>query len=181
MTTGDGGTWTRRCRRPSGAAWNPTRRSGRRARLWCARVAARRDPLAAALAAGETPSPELVASAGEKEGLDQKISVPCLLVVMLCAGRGRGGAKPAVGPHERTAGRSARRAGAPGARNCVVIRIPAQAGGHQRHPGKPDRAAGPTEEATGNTAVARLAERRVSIRIDYRESQSPLEAAPYGR
>ncbi len=42
------------------------------------------DPLAAALAAGETPSPELVASAGEQEGLDRKISVPCLVVVMVC-------------------------------------------------------------------------------------------------
>jgi len=42
------------------------------------------DPLAAALAAGETPSPELVAAAGETEGLPRKYSVPLLLVTVLC-------------------------------------------------------------------------------------------------
>jgi predicted Ser/Thr protein kinase len=41
------------------------------------------DPLAAALAAGETPSPEMVASAGKVEGLARRYSVPCLLVVAL--------------------------------------------------------------------------------------------------
>jgi hypothetical protein len=39
------------------------------------------DPLAAALAAGETPSPEMVASAGKVEGLPRKYSIPCLLVI----------------------------------------------------------------------------------------------------
>jgi serine/threonine-protein kinase len=39
------------------------------------------DPLAAALAAGETPSPELVASAGKAEGLARRYSIPCLLVI----------------------------------------------------------------------------------------------------
>jgi serine/threonine protein kinase len=45
------------------------------------------DPLAAALAAGETPSPEMVAAAGEKEGLNPRIGLFCLaaLVVMLGA------------------------------------------------------------------------------------------------
>ncbi len=42
------------------------------------------DPLAAALAAGETPSPELVAAAGETEGLPLKYSVPCLVAIILC-------------------------------------------------------------------------------------------------
>jgi predicted Ser/Thr protein kinase len=42
------------------------------------------DPLAAALAAGETPSPELVAAAGETEGLSLKYSVPCLAAIVLC-------------------------------------------------------------------------------------------------
>jgi len=42
------------------------------------------DPLAAALAAGETPSPELVASAGKLEGLERKYSVPCLVLVAAC-------------------------------------------------------------------------------------------------
>jgi predicted Ser/Thr protein kinase len=36
------------------------------------------DPLAAALAAGETPSPELVAAAGQQESLRRKYSVACL-------------------------------------------------------------------------------------------------------
>ena len=40
------------------------------------------DPLAAALAAGETPSPEMVAAAGKQEGLPRKISIPCLAAVV---------------------------------------------------------------------------------------------------
>ena len=42
------------------------------------------DPLAAALAAGETPSPELVAAAGNVEGLAYQYSIPCLVVVVVC-------------------------------------------------------------------------------------------------
>jgi len=42
------------------------------------------DPLAAALAAGETPSPEMVAAAGKVEGLPRKYSIPCLAVVAVC-------------------------------------------------------------------------------------------------
>lgn len=41
------------------------------------------DPLAAALAAGETPSPEMVAAAGEGDGLSLKIAIPLLLMVLL--------------------------------------------------------------------------------------------------
>ena len=41
------------------------------------------DPLAAALAAGETPSPEMVAAAGEKEGLRPGIAWACLLLIFL--------------------------------------------------------------------------------------------------
>ncbi len=41
------------------------------------------DPLAAALAAGETPSPEMVAASGEKEGLRPAIAWTCLLMVFL--------------------------------------------------------------------------------------------------
>ncbi|HKT26112.1 MAG TPA: protein kinase, partial [Terriglobales bacterium] len=45
------------------------------------------DPLAAALAAGETPSPQMVAAAGEVEGLAPRIAVPCIvgIVVALAA------------------------------------------------------------------------------------------------
>jgi serine/threonine protein kinase len=41
------------------------------------------DPLAAALAAGETPSPEMVAASGEKEGLRPAIAWSCLLFIVL--------------------------------------------------------------------------------------------------
>ncbi len=43
------------------------------------------DPLAAAIAAGETPSPELVAAAGEAEGLRPAHALACLAVVILGA------------------------------------------------------------------------------------------------
>jgi len=41
------------------------------------------DPLAAALAAGETPSPEMVAAAGKVEGMPRRYSVPALALVAL--------------------------------------------------------------------------------------------------
>jgi len=40
------------------------------------------DPLAAALAAGETPSPEMVAAAGEGEGIRPRLALACLLGVI---------------------------------------------------------------------------------------------------
>jgi len=42
------------------------------------------DPLAAALAAGETPSPEMVAAAGTVEGMARKYTIPLLVVAVLC-------------------------------------------------------------------------------------------------
>jgi hypothetical protein len=44
------------------------------------------DPLAAALAAGETPSPEMVAAHGHSEGLARKYSLPCLAFIAICLG-----------------------------------------------------------------------------------------------
>jgi hypothetical protein len=41
------------------------------------------DPLAAALAAGETPSPQMVAAAGENAGLRPRVAVICLAAVLL--------------------------------------------------------------------------------------------------
>ena len=41
------------------------------------------DPLAAALAAGETPSPQLVAASGETVGLRPRVAVVCLAAVLL--------------------------------------------------------------------------------------------------
>ncbi len=40
------------------------------------------DPIAAALAAGETPSPEMVAASGEKEGFSPRTAVLCLLAAV---------------------------------------------------------------------------------------------------
>jgi serine/threonine-protein kinase len=42
------------------------------------------DPLAAALAAGETPSPELVAAAGRQEGMPRRYSILCLAAIGIC-------------------------------------------------------------------------------------------------
>jgi hypothetical protein len=42
-----------------------------------------RDPLAAAVAAGETPSPELLAAAGDSVGLRPSVAVPLLLLVLV--------------------------------------------------------------------------------------------------
>ncbi len=41
------------------------------------------DPLAAALAAGETPSPQMVAAAGEKTGLAPRVAISCFAAVVL--------------------------------------------------------------------------------------------------
>jgi Protein kinase domain len=44
------------------------------------------DPLAAALAAGETPSPEMVAAAGAQEGLKPALAIACLAAVLIALG-----------------------------------------------------------------------------------------------
>jgi predicted Ser/Thr protein kinase len=44
------------------------------------------DPLAAALAAGETPSPQLVAASGETAGLRPRLAAACLAAVLLALG-----------------------------------------------------------------------------------------------
>ncbi|HXI40939.1 MAG TPA: serine/threonine-protein kinase [Bryobacteraceae bacterium] len=40
------------------------------------------DPLAAALAAGETPSPQIVAASGETSGIPLRVAVPCLATII---------------------------------------------------------------------------------------------------
>ena len=42
------------------------------------------DPLAAALAAGETPSPEMVAASGKTEGMDRRYAWLCVAAVVAC-------------------------------------------------------------------------------------------------
>src|SRR6185503_3387040 len=46
------------------------------------------DPIAAALAAGETPSPEMVAASQEKEGFSARTAMLCFATVLLCFGLG---------------------------------------------------------------------------------------------
>ena len=46
------------------------------------------DPLAAALAAGETPSPQLVAASGETTGLKPPVAIAWLIAVLVCLGVG---------------------------------------------------------------------------------------------
>jgi len=46
------------------------------------------DPLAVALAAGETPSPEMVAAAGEGDGLSLKVAIPLFAAVLVLVGLG---------------------------------------------------------------------------------------------
>ncbi|MEO8597239.1 MAG: serine/threonine-protein kinase [Candidatus Solibacter sp.] len=65
----------RRCLDP-----NPERRPG--SPLAVAAALPGGDPLAAALAAGETPSPEMVAAAGKVEGMARKWAVLCLALVV---------------------------------------------------------------------------------------------------
>jgi hypothetical protein len=43
------------------------------------------DPIAAALAAGETPSPEMVAASGEKEGFSARTAIVCFLAIVVTA------------------------------------------------------------------------------------------------
>ena len=44
------------------------------------------DPIAAALAAGETPSPEMVAASGEKEGIHTRTAIACVVGAVLMLG-----------------------------------------------------------------------------------------------
>ena len=46
------------------------------------------DPIAAALAAGETPSPEMVAASSEKEGFRLRTAVACFCATLACLGAG---------------------------------------------------------------------------------------------
>jgi len=42
------------------------------------------DPIAAALAAGETPSPEMVAASQEKEGFSRRTAIVCFMALLVC-------------------------------------------------------------------------------------------------
>ena len=59
-----------------------SRRGVRRRRWPSAAALPGGDPLAAALAAGETPSPEMVAAAGEGAGLSARVAVPVLVAIL---------------------------------------------------------------------------------------------------
>ena len=46
------------------------------------------DPIAAALAAGETPSPEMVAASSEKEGFTHRAAIACFVATLACLAAG---------------------------------------------------------------------------------------------
>jgi serine/threonine-protein kinase len=138
------------------------------------------DPLAAALAAGETPSPELVASAGEQEGLERKISIPCLVVVMGCA------AAAIVLQNQQCALMSAPLDDPPEVL-AHQARQMAAAFGYPRKPADTnltlenrDGLLDHLKKLPGTPQWREWLEAESPISLDYRESQSPLVASPYG-
>ena len=138
------------------------------------------DPLAAALAAGETPSPELVASAGEQEGLERKYSLPCLALVMICL-------VAAIVLQDRQVALMNAPLDDPPEVLAHKAREMATAFGYPRKPAD-------TNFTLENRVVLRdhlkqlpgppkwreWFEGESPIRLDYRESQSSLVASPYG-
>ncbi len=138
------------------------------------------DPLAAALAAGELPSPELVASAGRQEGLAPRYSIACLTLIVAClcasvALRARYAAvmhTPLDSPPEVLAHQAREMAAAFG-----YPRKPAdsavQVGDRYDLLDQLDRLAKP------HAWDAWLAS-EAPIQAEYRESLSPLAANPYG-
>jgi serine/threonine-protein kinase len=138
------------------------------------------DQLAAALAAGETPSPEMVASAGEVEGLPRRYSVPCLVVVLLClflapAARERDSAVPHAGLE---------------ASPEVLAHLSRQVAadfGYARKPADSHLSVelrGPLVTYLRSLPSPRKWDEWLAaeapIRAVYRESLSPLKAEPYG-
>ena len=89
------------------------------------------DPLAAALAAGETPSPELVAASGKTEGMDLRYSIPLLLFVFAVAGDycRCSTFDLRVAAHGGVV--SSRSSGLPGAQDRCVFRLRSAAGGYR--------------------------------------------------
>ena len=104
-----------------------------------------RDPLEAAIAAGETPSPELVAAAGETEGLRPRAAWACLLVVVLGALLAARDAGPPPAPRADPGREEPRGARGPGPRSPGPPR-PGRPGRRQRGgllPGRGVPALGP--------------------------------------
>ena len=100
------------------------------------------DPLAAAIAAGETPSPELVAAAGEQAGLRPAVAWACLAVVdARCARR-------AVRAADARAARAGARRALPG-RARRPRAGPAGSHSARRRPWIRRRGSGPTRSTCG--------------------------------
>ncbi len=138
------------------------------------------DPLAAALAAGETPSPEMVLAAGTVEGMARKYSVPCLVLVAI--------AMLAALPlrQARTAMVHAQLDQSPD----VLAHQARQIAGSFGYPKKPDDTAIGLEHRGGLLAYLRGLPRphkweewlaaEAPIRAEYRESPRALKAEPLG-
>ncbi len=138
------------------------------------------DPLAAALAAGEMPSPELVAAAGKQEGLAPRYSVACLagIVVCLCA---------SVALHQRFAAVMHTPLDNPPEVLAHQAREMASSFGYPKRPA--DFAISLANRGEMLDRLRRLPAPQqwddwmaaeAPIQADYRESLSALEADPYG-
>ena len=138
------------------------------------------DPLAAALAAGEMPSPELVAAAGKQEGLATKYSVPCLIAIVLClcvavADRARYGAimhAPADIPPVALAHEARQMAASFG--------YPKKPADDWFHIENRDSIVDSLKQLPGPPKWDQWLAAESPIAINYRESQSNLVADPYG-
>ena len=124
------------------------------------------DPLAAALAAGETPSPEMVAAAGAIQGMPRVWAMFCLLLTVACLLAQIPIRQRRTAFFQRRAGRSAGRAGASIANHRRELRIHPQARRYRHLAGAPLGAGQlfefpPAAPALGRVVCGRSAHRRV--------------------
>jgi serine/threonine-protein kinase len=138
------------------------------------------DPLAAALAAGETPSPELVASAGRQEGMNRRYAILCLAAILVflatdVAMQSRGVAAfqaPMDNPPEVLAGKAREMAAAFGypKRSADSAVWMTEISGYVSHLGKLPKPHKWEEWMTSEPSLLAV----------YRQSPSLLLAQPYG-
>jgi serine/threonine-protein kinase len=108
------------------------------------------DPLAVALAAGEMPSPELVAAAGKTDAMPRRFAIPCLLAALVCRQR----------DHPHATCLAARCAGCQSPRPGPVLRLPAPPGRFHPLARTPFQPHFVSEKAARAPSLERLARRR---------------------
>ena len=138
------------------------------------------DPLAAALAAGETPSPELVASAGRQEGMPRRYAVLCLGGHRDLPGSGHRAAKPHRGGIQYAHGQSAGGAGEQGAGNGRGFRLRPKAGRFGRLAGRAGRLSDAPQQTAQTAQMGGVAGFRTFGCRGLPAKPGLLVAAPYG-